>query len=145
MHGHRHVVLAEKFPTYNSSTGQIIRANTDISCGFDVLCAHPQWSSSRPRYGDVTNPVIKDAIVIPIGGYVVLQFKTNNPGYWMLHCHMDMHMLSGMTTVFKIAPDRFPAIPRGFQKCEEFVWWDDDEWKHSNWLIRSRPLLCNGS
>jgi len=121
MHGHQLAVLAEEFPTYSSSTGQIVMPNANISCGSDVLCAHPQWSTSRPYFEYIQRPVLKNAIVIPIGGYVVLQFKTNNPGYWMVHCHLDMHMLSGMTTVFKVAPDRFPRLPLEFPTCAEFV------------------------
>ncbi|KAE8876322.1 hypothetical protein PF005_g29727 [Phytophthora fragariae] len=33
-------------------------------------------------------------------GYVVLRFKADNPGVWMMHCHVDWHMAIGMGMVF---------------------------------------------
>ena len=95
-------------------------SNTDITCGADVLCANPRWSGSQPKL-NFNNPVIKDVVMLPVGGYVVIQFVTNNPGYWMMHCHNDVHMGDGMGTVFKVAPDRFPRLPKGFPTCSEFA------------------------
>lgn len=122
-HGHNFAVLAEKFPTYDPITGSIVHPNTDITCGSDVLCAHPRWSNSFRSYkfNKIQKPVIKDSIVVPVRGYVVLQFRTYNPGYWMFHCHVDLHAMPGMTMVFKIAPDRFPDLPPGFPTCTGFA------------------------
>lgn len=38
--------------------------------------------------------------VCVIVGYVVLRFKADNPGVWMMHCHVDWHMAIGMGMVF---------------------------------------------
>ncbi|XP_032673803.1 laccase-15-like isoform X2 [Odontomachus brunneus] len=29
----------------------------------------------------------KDIIAVPNNGYVIVRFRANNPGYWLLHCH----------------------------------------------------------
>eukprot|EP00644_Phytophthora_capsici_P016006 jgi/Phyca11/115385/e_gw1.28.124.1 len=33
-------------------------------------------------------------------GYVVLRFKADNPGVWMMHCHVDWHKAIGMGMIF---------------------------------------------
>ncbi|KAG7377239.1 ferroxidase fet3 [Phytophthora pseudosyringae] len=33
-------------------------------------------------------------------GYVVLRFKADNPGVWMMHCHIEWHMSVGMAMIF---------------------------------------------
>jgi L-ascorbate oxidase len=121
LHGHNFALLAQEFPEYDTTTGKIISPNGDITCDSDVLCAHPRWWDTPPRYCSNVNYVIKDTIVLPVRGYVVFQFKTRNPGYWLFHCHIDVHMEAGMTTVFKIAPDKFPDLPPGFPTCNEFT------------------------
>ena len=58
-------------------------------------------------------------MVVPPGGYAVIQFTTNNPGWWHLHCHMAHHLASGMGMLLNEAPElqsRFPP-PADFPKC----------------------------
>ncbi|KAG6610973.1 putative multicopper oxidase [Phytophthora cinnamomi] len=33
-------------------------------------------------------------------GYVVLRFNADNPGVWIMHCHIDWHLLAGLSMVF---------------------------------------------
>ncbi|KAL4114131.1 hypothetical protein PRIC2_014811 [Phytophthora ramorum] len=33
-------------------------------------------------------------------GYLVLRFTTDNPGVWMMHCHIDWHMDIGLAMIF---------------------------------------------
>ncbi|KAG2523919.1 hypothetical protein BBO99_00006047 [Phytophthora kernoviae] len=33
-------------------------------------------------------------------GYLILRFTADNPGVWMMHCHIDWHMNIGMAMVF---------------------------------------------
>ncbi|KAJ2704577.1 ferroxidase fet3 [Coemansia sp. IMI 203386] len=50
-------------------------------------------------------PISRDTIVIPSGRYVKIRFRADNPGAWLLHCHMDIHMGMGMVMTFIEAPD----------------------------------------
>lgn len=34
------------------------------------------------------DPILKDTIAISRGGWGALLFTTNNPGFWMFHCHI---------------------------------------------------------
>lgn len=52
---------------------------------------------SEPRSAiNLANPVVKDTVSVPRRGYVVLRLRADNPGLWMLHCHMLVHMGTGM-------------------------------------------------
>ena len=39
------------------------------------------------------------------GGYVVIRFIAENPGWWHLHCHMAHHLQSGMGMMLNEAPE----------------------------------------
>lgn len=41
------------------------------------------------------NPPHKDSILIPNPGYIRLQFRADNPGFWLGHCHFDWHLAIG--------------------------------------------------
>lgn len=48
-----------------------------------------------PKY-----PVVRDTVNVEPNGYVVLRFKTDNPGVWFFHCHVDWHLEQGLAAVF---------------------------------------------
>ena len=47
----------------------------------------------------------KDTVVVPFGGYTVIRFTVDNPGWWFLHCHIEIHQLGGMATVVRELPN----------------------------------------
>ncbi|KAL7948812.1 multicopper oxidase [Trichoderma barbatum] len=47
-------------------------------------------------------PLLKDTVSVPKRGHVVLSFVADNPGMWMLHCHMMVHLGTGMATGFQV-------------------------------------------
>jgi hypothetical protein len=52
------------------------------------------------------------------GGYTVVRFVANNPGVWMLHCHMDFHAEVGMGMLLKVGQDSdLPPQPSGWTQC----------------------------
>ncbi len=38
--------------------------------------------------------------MLPINGYLVIAFKTDNPGAWLLHCHIGWHASEGFAVTF---------------------------------------------
>ncbi|KAG8532519.1 uncharacterized protein KY384_002396 [Bacidia gigantensis] len=42
------------------------------------------------------NPPRRDVVLLPTGGYIVIAFKADNPGPWLLHCHIAWHASSGL-------------------------------------------------
>jgi len=41
------------------------------------------------------NPPRRDTVNLPGNGFVVLAFETDNPGVWILHCHIEWHLHNG--------------------------------------------------
>ena len=44
---------------------------------------------------------LRDTVLVPPKGRVVVAFDANNPGWWAFHCHLLYHMEAGMFTTFR--------------------------------------------
>jgi hypothetical protein len=42
------------------------------------------------------NPPRRDVVLLPDQGYVVIAFKADNPGAWLVHCHIAFHISEGL-------------------------------------------------
>jgi hypothetical protein len=42
------------------------------------------------------NPPRRDVALLPINGWLAIAFKSDNPGVWLLHCHIAWHASSGL-------------------------------------------------
>ncbi|KAJ2121550.1 ferroxidase fet3 [Coemansia sp. RSA 720] len=56
-------------------------------------------------------PVRRDTVVIRGGHYAVLRFRADNPGVWILHCHITWHLDLGLAATFVEAPELLPEVP----------------------------------
>lgn len=56
------------------------------------------WSSETPLNFD--NPPRRDVATLPAAGYLVLAFQTDNPGAWLMHCHIGWHTSQGLALQF---------------------------------------------
>nr|AKH61981.1 laccase 1 [Helicoverpa armigera] len=71
---------------------------------------------------NLKNAPIKDTVTVPDGGYTVIRFKADNPGYWLFHCHIEFHVEIGMALVFKVGEHKDMApIPRDFPTCGSYL------------------------
>jgi len=62
---------------------------------FDVV-----RSAGSSNYNYV-NPIRRDVVSAGLAGdNVTIRFKTDNPGPWILHCHIDWHLELGLAVVF---------------------------------------------
>lgn len=127
IHGHHVHILKIAYPEVDEETGIIVKATPDIRCaGKD--CKYPSWAKEEWAGGNVPdlnlrNPPLKDTVVVPRMGYVVLRFPLDNPGYWYMHCHMEAHQLEGMTLIIKEglhSAQKKP--PKNFPTCRDFTW-----------------------
>jgi FtsP/CotA-like multicopper oxidase with cupredoxin domain len=62
MHGHDFAILAQSNLTY------------------DEL--------ESPKTFNFVNPPRRDVALLPAKGYLALAFKSDNPGIWLVHCHI---------------------------------------------------------
>jgi hypothetical protein len=53
------------------------------------------------------NPPRRDVVLLPAKGYAVIAFKTDNPGAWLIHCHIAKHASGGLD--MQILEDREAA------------------------------------
>ncbi|XP_020594846.1 laccase-3-like [Phalaenopsis equestris] len=49
---------------------------------------------------NMVDPPKRNTVGIPAGGWTVIRFVANNPGVWLMHCHMEIHHEWGMAMVF---------------------------------------------
>ncbi|CAK9305091.1 unnamed protein product [Gordionus sp. m RMFG-2023] len=68
------------------------------------------------------SPVYKDTVAVPEGGYVILRFLADNPGFWMFHCHLGFHLMGGMSIMFQIGEyEEMVRAPPSFPKCGTWI------------------------
>lgn len=80
------------------------------------------YETGNPVYRNLTRDALpKDTIMIPDGGYAVVRFRATNLGYWFFHCHVEIHMHTGMRLTFKVGDksDMVPA-PKYFPTCGDY-------------------------
>lgn len=46
------------------------------------------------------NPVRRDVAMLPAKGWLLIAFKTDNPGAWLMHCHIAWHVSGGLSVQF---------------------------------------------
>ena len=53
---------------------------------------------------------MRDTVLVLPNSIVKVQFDANNPGNWMMHCHMLYHQASGMMTIVNYADVAEPNL-----------------------------------
>merc|ERR1712154_635520 len=128
MGGHSFQILKIGFPSsFNETTGRILSNFTsDIECINGTDCSVQKWAVDYDKdikpYLNITRAIRKDTVVVMPGGYVIVRWITDNPGFWHLHCHMTQHLYWGLGMVINEAmeySDLFPSPPN-FPKCGSF-------------------------
>merc|ERR1739838_443805 len=67
---------------------------------------------------ELGRPAMKDTVIVPDGGYTVVRFFTDNPGFWAFHCHLSFHLEVGMMMVIQVGEtDQMNSVPEGYPKC----------------------------
>ena len=107
LHGHSFYVIHVGYGTYED--GVLKNNSMDIECD-SSLCMNPRWRNGTPSVVTVAmgssetlidTAVRKDTVIVPASGYVVIAFIADNPGYWFLHCHIEVHQLEGMAVIIQ--------------------------------------------
>ena len=67
-----------------------------------------------------TQGVLKDTVILPPGGAVVLRIQSDNPGVWFLHCHIHDHLLSGLALALNEGNYRYSQtkFPKDYPSCD---------------------------
>jgi len=59
---------------------------------------------------DLVNPTRRDVVMLPANGFVIIAFKTDNPGTWLMHCHIAWHSSAGLALQWVERPSNIPAL-----------------------------------
>ncbi|XP_013416914.1 laccase-2 [Lingula anatina] len=115
----------------NLQSTDIANAGLTSSTGGRVPCNNPRWRNNQWNINpsavaglNLQDPLRKDTIIVPAGGYAVVRIEADNPGWWFFHCHVEIHALGGMALVLNEAQNlhkRVPPPPH-FPKCMSFDW-----------------------
>ena len=128
LHGHHFYVVKIGYPDYNAVDDRFEAANNDIECVTSTDGPCPRYfitardqnninkqvlrwrNMTRPPGLDMQNERLarKDTVIVPFGGYTVIRFVVDNPGWWFFHCHIEIHQLEGMAAVVAELPNRLP-------------------------------------
>lgn len=85
--------------------------------------------SDKSWDGDISglkmdNPPRRDTATLPVKGYLVLAFESDNPGLWLMHCHIPFHLSQGFGIQFV---ERETDVTGGLgainQQCHDWHSW----------------------
>jgi hypothetical protein len=77
------------------------------------------------------NPARRDVAMLPggsEGGYLWIAFQVDNPGTWLMHCHIAFHASNGLALQFVEQPNEIAPllqsagiIPDFEDRCEDWT------------------------
>ena len=65
------------------------------------------WDPESVKNGSITfptKPMRRDTLLVRPNGNFVIRFRSDNPGVWLFHCHIEWHVDSGLILTFVEAP-----------------------------------------
>ncbi|KAK9153576.1 hypothetical protein Sjap_001056 [Stephania japonica] len=61
-----------------------------------------------PKKFNLVDPVERNTIGVPSGGWVAIRFRADNPGVWFMHCHLEVHTTWGLKMAFVVDNGKGP-------------------------------------
>ncbi|KAK9126219.1 hypothetical protein Scep_015065 [Stephania cephalantha] len=55
-----------------------------------------------PKKFNLVDPVERNTIGVPSGGWAAIRFRADNPGVWFMHCHLEVHTTWGLKMAFLV-------------------------------------------
>ena len=74
------------------------------------------WDGNDSKF-DRTRAMKRDTVVVPMRGHMILRWRADNPGVWAFHCHMLVHLASGMAMSFAEMPEVLQTNPGVPAQC----------------------------
>jgi len=70
-----------------------------------------------PKNYNLVNPIMKNTVPVHSFGWTALRFRSDNPGVWAFHCHIESHFYMGMGVVFEEGIERVGKLPSSIMGC----------------------------
>ncbi|CAD6252589.1 unnamed protein product [Miscanthus lutarioriparius] len=77
---------------------------------------------TSPSMFNLIDPIERNTIGVPTGGWTAIRFRADNPGAWFMHCHFEVHTSWGLKMVFVVDNGKRPnetliAPPKDLPQC----------------------------
>ncbi|KAI4349894.1 hypothetical protein L6164_010437 [Bauhinia variegata] len=75
-----------------------------------------------PANYNLVDPVERNTVAVPSGGWVAIRFFADNPGVWFMHCHIEVHLSWGLKMAWivldgNLPNQKIPPPPLDLPKC----------------------------
>ncbi|XP_015960761.1 laccase-17-like [Arachis duranensis] len=75
-----------------------------------------------PSKFNLVDPVERNTVGVPSGGWVAIRFLADNPGVWFMHCHLEVHTSWGLKMAWvvldgELAQQKLLPPPADLPKC----------------------------
>ncbi|KAF7845398.1 laccase-4-like isoform X1 [Senna tora] len=75
-----------------------------------------------PNKFNLVDPVERNTVGVPSGGWTAIRFRADNPGVWFMHCHLEVHTTWGLKMAFLVDNGKGPKEslippPKDLPKC----------------------------
>ncbi|KAL3753673.1 hypothetical protein ACJRO7_000986 [Eucalyptus globulus] len=123
------------FRLHYNSTVQLVLQDTGIIApenhpihlhGFNFFTVGKGLGNYNPKVDqknfNLVDPVERNTIGVPSGGWVAIRFRADNPGVWFMHCHLEIHTTWGLKMAFLVdngkgPNESLPPPPNDLPKC----------------------------
>ncbi|XP_073310984.1 laccase-17-like [Primulina huaijiensis] len=61
-----------------------------------------------PKNFNLVDPVERNTVGVPAGGWVAIRFLADNPGVWFMHCHLEVHTSWGLKMAWLVLDGKLP-------------------------------------
>ncbi|KAF3672232.1 Laccase-5 [Capsicum annuum] len=74
--------------------------------GYDFYIIAEGSGNFNPRADtakfNLVDPPLRNTASVPVNGWAVIRFVPDNPGVWLMHCHLDVHITWGLAMAFLV-------------------------------------------
>ncbi|KAM3739469.1 hypothetical protein ACB098_08G026400 [Castanea mollissima] len=75
-----------------------------------------------PSKFNLVDPIERNTVGVPSGGWVAIRFQADNPGVWFMHCHLEIHTSWGLKMAWVVLDGKLPnqkllPPPADLPKC----------------------------
>ncbi|CAI9783266.1 unnamed protein product [Fraxinus pennsylvanica] len=75
-----------------------------------------------PKNFNLVDPIERNTVGVPSGGWVAIRFLADNPGVWLMHCHLEVHTSWGLKMAWLVLDGKLPnqkllPPPADLPKC----------------------------
>ncbi|KAK8671960.1 hypothetical protein V6N13_038540 [Hibiscus sabdariffa] len=74
--------------------------------GYDFYIIAEGFGNFNPKTDtskfNLVDPPLRNTAAVPVNGWAVIRFVADNPGVWIMHCHLDVHITWGLAMAFLV-------------------------------------------